>query len=251
MDGVDYTELEPLKDITNTEQFQPDLALEYKEKAMAELSGTVEFPVIVVMPYSTGNLGLTNRVQVEKQQLENLLGNDYITVELVPYPPTNYLKESRSSGQFSLMEMGWGPDYTDPAGYVEVMTHDTSIGTKYSRPYLAEDLKDENGNSIYENMVNEARNETGDTNRRYELFAEAEEYLIEHALVIPLYASGGGYRATYLDPFSGHCTQFGRNLDKYKGAKVLDKPMTQEEYAAAEAQYAAEREEALKAAAGQ
>ena len=251
VDGVDYTELEPLKDITNTEQFQPDLALEYKEKAMAELSGTVEFPVIVVMPYSTGNLGLTNRVQVEKQQLENLLGNDYITVELVPYPPTNYLKESRSSGQFSLMEMGWGPDYTDPAGYVEVMTHDTSIGTKYSRPYLAEDLKDENGNSIYENMVNEARNETGDTNRRYELFAEAEEYLIEHALVIPLYASGGGYRATYLDPFSGHCTQFGRNLDKYKGAKVLDKPMTQEEYAAAEAQYAAEREEALKAAAGQ
>ncbi len=251
VNGVDYTELEPLKEITETDQFQPDAALEYKEKAMEELSGSVEFPVTVVMPYSTGNLALTNRVQVEKQQLENLLGTDYITVELVAYPPTNYLKESRSAGQFSLMEMGWGPDYTDPAGYVEVMTHDTSIGTKYSRPYLAEDLKDENGNSIYENMVNEARNETTDINRRYELFAEAEGYLIEHALVIPLYASGGGYRATYLDPFSGHCTQFGRNLDKYKGARVLDKPMSQEEYAAAEKQYLEEREEALKKAASQ
>lgn len=72
------------------------------------------------------------------------------------------------------------------------MTSDTSIGTKYSRPYLAEGLKDENGNSIYETMVNAARAETKDINRRYELFAEAEQYLIDHALVIPLYASGGG-----------------------------------------------------------
>lgn len=63
----------------------------------------------------------------------------------------------------------------------EVMTSDTSIGTKYSRPYLAEGLKDENGNSIYETMVNAARAETKDINRRYELFAEAEQYLIDHA----------------------------------------------------------------------
>lgn len=249
VNGVDYTELEPLKDLTGTDQFQKDKALEYKEKALSELTGSVDFPVTVVMPYSTGNLALTNRVQVEKQQLENLLGSDYISLELVPYPPTNYLKESRSSGKFSLMEMGWGPDYADPAGYVEVMTHDTSIGTKYSRPYLAEELKDADGNSIYENMANAAREETGDTNHRYELFAEAEGYLIDHALVIPLYASGGGYRATYMDPFSAHCTQFGRNLDKYKGAKILDKPMTEEEYKAAEAEYLEEREAALKAAA--
>ena len=143
------------------------------------------------------------------------------------------------------MEMGWGPDYTDPAGYVEVMTHDTSIGTKYSRPYLAEDLKDADGNSIYETMIAKARAETADVNKRYMLFAEAEQYLIEHALVIPFYASGGGYRATMLDPFSGRCTQFGRNLDEYKGAKVLDHPMTNEEYAAAEAAYLKEREAAL------
>lgn len=249
VNGVDYTQLEPLKELTNTDQHQEDKALEYKAAALEELSGTVDFPVTVVMPYSTGNLGLTNRVQVEEQQLEGVLGTDYIDVVLVPYPPTNYLKESRSSGMFSLMEMGWGPDYTDPAGYVEVMTSDTSIGTKYSRPYLAEGLKDENGNSIYETMVNAARAETKDINRRYELFAEAEQYLIDHALVIPLYASGGGYRATYLDPFSGDCTQFGRSMDKFKGKVVLDKPMTQEEYKAAEEKYMEEREAALKAAA--
>ena len=96
VNGVDYTQLEPLKELTNTDQHQEDKALEYKAAALEELSGTVDFPVTAVMPYSTGNLGLTNRVQVEEQQLEGVLGTDYIDVVLVPYPPTNYLKESRS-----------------------------------------------------------------------------------------------------------------------------------------------------------
>lgn len=247
VDGVDYTQLEPLKEISNTNQFNEEKALEHKAKALEALEGTVEFPVTVVMNYSSGNLAQTNRVQVVKQQLERLLGSDYITLELVPYPPTGYNKEARSSGAFSLMEMGWGPDYVDPSGYTETMTHDTSIGTKYSRPYLAEDLKDADGNSIYEQMVYAAIAETSDVAKRYEMFAEAEAYLIDHALVIPFYASGGGYRATLLDPFSVRCTQFGRNLDKYKGAKVLDKPLTNEEYAAAEEAYLKAKEEALKA----
>lgn len=246
VDGVDYTQLEPLKEISNTDQHDEAKALEYKEKAMEALAGSVDFPVTVVMNYNSGSQPLTNRVQVEKQQLERVLGTDYIQVELVPYPPTGYNKEARSSGTFSLQEMGWGPDYADPSGYMETMTHDTSIGTKYSRPYLAEDLKDDSGNSIFEQMVYAAKAETSDVKKRYEMFAEAEAYLIEHALVIPFYASGGGYRATLLDPFSCRCTQFGRNLDKLKGAKVLDKPMTNEEYAAAEEAYMKAREEALK-----
>lgn len=243
--GVDYTQLEPLKDITNNNQYNEEKALEHKAKALEALSGTVDFPVTVVMNYNSGSLALANRVQVEEQQLERVLGTDYIDIELVPYPPTGYNKEARSSGTFSLMEMGWGPDYADPSGYTETMTHDTSIGTKYSRPYLAEELKDADGNSIYEQMVYAAKAETADVDKRYEMFAEAEAYLIEHALVIPFYASGGGYRATLLDPFSVRCTQFGRNLDKYKGAKVLDKPLTNKEYAAAEEAYLKAREEAL------
>ena len=57
VNGVDYTQLEPLKELTNTDQHQEDKALEYKAAALEELSGTVDFPVTVVMPYSTGNLG--------------------------------------------------------------------------------------------------------------------------------------------------------------------------------------------------
>ena len=246
VNGVDYTQLPALKEISDTDPFQPETAKEYKAKALEELEGKVTFPVTVVMPYSTGNQAGTNRVQVIKQQLEGVLGSDYITLELVPYPPTGFLKASRSSGKFSIMEMGWGPDYADPAGYTEIMTQTTSIGTKYSRPYLAEEYKDENGVSVYEKMLEDARNEV-DIEARYNKFAEAEAFLIDHALVMPLMASGGGYRATKLDPFSVGNTQFNRSLDRYKGAVVLDKPMTQEEYKAAEAKYLEERAKALAA----
>ena len=242
--GTDYTELPALKEITAADPYQVDKAKEYKAKALEELEGEVTFPVILVMPYNTGKLDGTNRVQVIKQQLEGVLGSDYINIELVPYPPTGFNKSARSSGKFSFMEMGWGPDYADPAGYVEVMTGTTSIGTKYSRPFMCETLKDENGVSIYEKMVEDARNET-DVEARYNKFAEAEAFLIDHALILPLMASGGGYRATKLDPFSMGTTQFNRNLDKYKGAIVLDKPMTNEEYKAAEAKYMEERAKAL------
>ena len=98
-------------------------------------------------------------------------------------------------------------------------------------------------------MVNAARAETKDINRRYELFAEAEQHLIDHALVIPLYASGGGYRATYLI----HSPETVPSLDaawiSLKEKSFLNKPMTQEEYKAAEEKYMEEREAALKAAA--
>lgn len=247
VNGVDYTQLEPLREISSTNPFQKDKALEYKAKALEELEGQVTFPVTLVMPYSTGNLAGTNRVQVLKQQLEGLLGTDYITLELVPYPPTGFLKASRSSGKFSIMEMGWGPDYADPAGYAEVMTGTTSIGTKYSRPYMAQQLKDADGKNIYEEMLKKAKEES-DIEKRYNLLAEAEAYLIDHALVIPFMATGGGYRATKLDPFSMRCTQFSRNLDRYKGAIVLDKPLTREEYKAAEEKYNQEKQAAFKAA---
>ncbi|RKI98800.1 peptide ABC transporter substrate-binding protein, partial [Butyricicoccus sp. 1XD8-22] len=51
IDGVDYTQLEPLAQFTNSESFNAELALEYKEKALADLEGKATFPIKVLMPY--------------------------------------------------------------------------------------------------------------------------------------------------------------------------------------------------------
>jgi len=278
--GVDYTELEPLKEFSNTDSFNKEKAIEYKKTAMEELKGKVVFPVTVVMPYNTSSDDWAKRTQVVKQQLENLLGADYIKVEIVANPPSGFNTNVRGKGLYSIMEMTWGADYPDPATFTDVFLRGTDIGWSYNKAFMAlEYLQDfkyseeqqaiydkpgvdkdgvptlakneqypqlKNKKATYDIMVEEAKAELLDIEKRYNKFAEAEAFLIDNAIVIPFFNSRGGYIASYCDPFSAYASQFGRESGKLKGKVILDKPLTTEEYKAAEIQYNKEREEALK-----
>lgn len=242
LDGVDYTQLGSLKEHATTESFNEELAVEYKEKAMEELSGEVKFPVIVYMPYNSGGSELANRVQVIEQQMENLLGQDYIDIQIDPKPPTNFLSEVRRSGKYAFLEVNWGPDYADPETYTDPF----APGGTYNFPEFVEGYNDDNGEKTYTNMINEAKAEVIDLAKRYKLFAEAEAFLIEEAFVIPYALGGGGYSASRLNPFEGQYSPFGVSSERYKGQHVMEKPMNTEEYKEALAQWETERAEALK-----
>jgi len=244
-DGVDYTMMGGLAAYTEGDSFDEAKALEYKEKAMAELEGKVQFPIQIVMPFSTAKVDTANRMQVIEQQMEKLLGTDYIDIVLESYPSTGFAKQVRNPGNFSMMELGWGPDYADPLGMMNPV-HSGSSAKNYTRVYLAEELLDSDGTSKFEKMLDVAAAETSDLKKRYELFAEAETLLLDEAVVIPFYTSGGGYRASYLDPFSGYTSQMGRNgAIKLKGAVLLDEPMGMSDYPAALEQYEKDRAAAL------
>lgn len=244
-DGVDYTMMGGLAAYTEGDSFDKEKALEYKEKAMEELEGKVQFPIMIVMPFSTTKVDTANRMQVIEQQMEGLLGTDYIDIIIESYPSTGFTKQVRNPGSFSMMELGWGPDYADPLGMMNPV-HSGSSAKNYTRVYLAEDLLDSDGTSKFEKMLDTASAETKDLRKRYELFAEAETFLLDEAVLIPFYTSGGGYRASYLDPFSGYTSQMGRNgAIKLKGARLLDKPMGMSEYPEALEQYEKDRAEAL------
>lgn len=242
LDGVDYTELGKLKEFAGKESFDETLALEFKEKAMAELEGEVTFPVIVYMPYNSGGSEWANRVQVIEQQMENLLGVDYIDIQIDPKPPTNFLSEVRRSGKYALLEVNWGPDYADPETYTDPFV----AGGTYNFPEFVEGYNDDNGEKTYTNLLNAAKAEVIDLNKRYELFAEAEAFLIEEAFVIPYSLGGGGYSASRLDPFESQYSPFGVSSLRYKGQKIMEKPMNTEEYKDALEKWEQGREEALK-----
>jgi len=245
LNGTDYTLLNGLAEFSNTDSFNKDLALSYKEKAMSELQGKAKFPVKVLMPYNTGLTDWTNRAQVIEQQLENLLGTDYIDVVIEAYPPTGFLDATRRAGNYALMECNWGPDYADPETYTDPFVPDSN----YNWPHMAEGYTEANGKTKYENMVNAAKSEYLDLEKRYTLFAEAEAFLIDQAFVIPYSVGGGGYSASRLNPFESPYSPFGVSGERFKGQKILDKPMNTEEFNEALKQWEKERAEALKKAA--
>ena len=244
-DGVDYTMMGGLAAYTEGDSFDEAKALEYKEKAMAELEGQVTFPIQVLLPFSTSKVDTANRMQVIEQQLEGLLGTDYIDIILESHPSTGFSSQVRNPGAFSIMELGWGSDFADPLGMMNPV-HTEALDENYMTVNMAEDLLDENGNNIFEAMLDEANAITSDLKARYEKFAEAETMLLDKAIVIPFYTSGGGYRASYLDPFSGYTSQMGRNgAIKLKGAVILDEPMGMSDYPAALEQYEKDRAERM------
>jgi len=281
VNGVDYTELDGLKKFSSTNSFDEKLALDYKAKAMEELEGKVSFPITVVWPYNTSADDWAKRSQIVEQSFERVLGKDFVDVVIVAHPPSGFNSNVRGDGQYSIIEMTWGADYPDPATFTDIFVRSTSIGWSYNKAFMAlehlvdweyteaekakfnekgeEDgvetpseneqypqLKDKKAK--HQIMMEEAKAELLDLEKRYNMFADAEGYMIEHALVIPFFNSRGGYVASYCDPFSAYTTQFSRASGKLKGKIILDKPMTQEEYKVALEKYEIEREAALKAA---
>ncbi|MGE7839880.1 peptide ABC transporter substrate-binding protein [Lysinibacillus sp. NPDC093712] len=240
VEGVDYTQLEPLAAITSNDSFNKDLALEFKEKAMAALEGKATFPVKVLMPYNSGMPDWANRTQVIEQQIEKLLGVDYVDIIVEAGPSTGFLSEVRRPGKFALIEANWGPDYADPSTYTEPF----SVDGTYNKPELAEGYTEANGQTIYLNLLDKAK-ATIETEERYNLFAKAEAFLIEEAFVIPYAVGGSGYVASKLNPFEAQYSPFGVTAEKFKGQKVLEKPMSNDEFKAALTQWEQERANAL------
>ncbi|MBL8966941.1 MAG: peptide ABC transporter substrate-binding protein [Spirochaetaceae bacterium] len=243
--GKDYVDMGELAAISKTDSFNKAKALEFKAAAMKELAGKATFPVKIMMPYRTDMTGWVNRSQVVEQQLEALLGKDYVDVIPVAFPPTGFLGATRRAGKYAIQEVNWGPDYADPSTYTDPFV----TGSNYNWPEKAVGYLEANGKPKWENMVEAAGAETKDMKKRYEAFAKAEAYFIGEAFVIPYGVGGGGYQASKLEPFTYPFAPFGMSTLKYKGQVVMQKSLSTEEYQKLEAAWNKDRAAALEKAA--
>ena len=246
-DGKDYPYLDALKAITETEQFQPETAIEYRDKARAELEAAgVTFPIMAYMPYNSESTQQTNLAVIVSQQLEELLGSDYIKFIIEGYPDTDYLSTTRRAGNYSFMMSYWGPDYADP----ETWTDPFNLGQAYNYIWRADGMATQTtqgdpagrmGRSgfdetywkdfVYDQKVAEATAETVDNNKRYNALAETEAWLIDQAFVIPFgVLNSFGYISSCMNPFESQYAPFGMSESRYKYQWVYDKPFSTEEY---------------------
>lgn len=240
--GKDYTQIGDLAAISGRDSLNKDTALKHRDLAKKELAGKATFPVKVMMPYRSDISDWTNRVQVIEQKLEGVLGKEYIDVIPVAFPPTNFLTVTRRCGNYAIQECNWGPDYADPETYTDPFYYDGS----YNWPEKGTEYIEANGKCKYCNMVDAAKSEVTNIPKRFELFAKAEAWLINEALIIPYAVGGGGYVASKLEPFTPPYAPFGVSELKYKNQIVMDKPMDSAAYDAAFKKWESDRAAALQ-----
>lgn len=107
--GVDYTEFNELSKIWERDSFNDLLALDYKEKAMQELKREgASFPIKILVKYNPNISDWDNECVVLEQQMEGLLGTDFIDIIVEAGPSQSFLSEVRRSGKYALMKCNWG-----------------------------------------------------------------------------------------------------------------------------------------------
>lgn len=247
VDGKDYTEFEELKGVTSRDNFSFDetKALAYKNAAVEELkTAGVTLPVKLLMPYNPNSDDWANEAQVVEQQLEALLGSDYIDIIVESGPALDFTQSVRNSGKYGFMRMQDGASVRDPANWVIAFQEGNN------RTFL-DKAQGENLKVLvaeYQKMLKEAWAIPEKSEARYAAYAKAEAFLLEHALVIPFSReSNGDYfisgRINPLEMVKG--TSY-----SYKYMHVLEQPLTSEQYSKLYEQWLIDKEASKKNAIG-
>lgn len=241
-DGVDaYTTLDAFKDINASDFFNVDEAVAYRDAAIEELTAEgATFPVKMLVRYNPSTTNWEQECIVLEQQIEDVLGTDYIDVIVEAGPSEGFLGTVRRSSDWMFLKCNWAGDYADPETWVEPFYQkDNGDGTfhrggRYA--YLAYAIVDDTASADtvkeYFTLVEEAKAITGldQEAERFEAFAKAEAYLIDHALAIPYGVSTKSYIANKLNVYESQFSPSGVANFRYKGMKLYSDFFSMDEY---------------------
>ena len=150
----------------------------------------------------------------------------------------------------------WGADYADPQTWTDPFLRNNSYNfmnqdAGRSIADVSCDHKSPETQALveqYYTLVDTAKAITDDEAARYTAFAEAEAFLIEHAIVIPFSVSTEGYVATRLNVFEAQYAPYGLALQRFKYQHIMEKPMNMEQFNTLYAQWQTDRAAALEKA---
>lgn len=245
--------------------YNVDKAKEYFAKAKAELEAEgVEFPIHLDLPEQETAEVLVNADKSMKQSVEEALGAENVVIDIQllskdPYYAATYQATSSAATDYDISTAsGWGPDYMDPSSYLNIynshsgdMLH--TLGLDADANLEGEDPGKEAKAALkledYDALLDTAAAITDDVNKRYDAYADAEAWLVENVIQIPIFASQGFPTVSNVVPFT---TAFGYSglgydglgLGRYKYMEIQDKAVTQDEWTKAHDEWTKAREEA-------
>lgn len=237
--GTDYTDYPALAPYKGVDPFDENLARQYMEAAVAEIceadgktlkgvaAGTVdmlpltEFQVDGLLPitlvYSSGASETEmKKAALVKEMLETYIGREYIQV-ITAHSSSSFSAEVLDRSNWDLMDDSYGFRYADPSANMNRLISDYDISdSSYSVPE-------------FDALVEQAASKT-DIKERYELFSQAEAWLMERAYIKPYMTGGGSYNMTRIVPFTTPGGYFGMSRYKMKGALIQDVPVTAQQH---------------------
>ena len=234
--SADYTTYGDLAAFASGEYYNEEKALSYKAAAMEELTAAgATFPVKVLVLYNPTSTSWANESQIVEQQLEKVLGTDYIDVIVQAGPDTGFLNERRA-GNYGLMKCNWGADYADP----ETWTDPFVEGSKYNFIFKAEGAETQALFAEYTALVDAAKAVTNDMDARFEAFAKAEALLLEHGFALPIHTSSRSYQMSNLNVFESQYAPFGVAYLRYKDQHLYADSMSLADWQVAYADWQAQ-----------
>jgi len=244
--------------------YNAEKAKKYMDLAKSELEADgVEFPIHLDFPQLETRETNVNMAKSLKQTVEAALGKDNVVIDIQllnqdKYLAATYQATTGEAGDFDISNAsGWGPDYVDPSTYLNIYNSRTgenmkNLGLEGSEVIQGEDPSKEAKESIklseYDALLDKAAAITDNTDERYTDYADAEAWLLNNVLQIPIYADEGVPRITNVVPYTKPDGWAGIAADKLKYIEIQDSAVTVEQYDKARADWEAEKEKSKETA---
>ena len=254
-DGTEYTQLVKeamgLKDPDGVTpaRIDADLAQQYKEQAIEELTALgVTFPVEADYYISASSQTALDSANVLAQVFTDSLGDDFVKLNICTFISSN-TNEVVVPHLHSFVTNGWGADYGDPQNYLGQECYgpeNAYYSENYSYINEITEADEAHADLIadyqeFTSMVEAANAITTDLDARYQAYAEAEAYLLDHVFVLPCNYSVG-WCLSMIDMDTKNHAMFGSQDEKMKNWGTKIDGYTSEEKGVAE-QIAAYTEE--------
>ena len=188
-----------------------------KEKAQAQLAEAkkeleaqgVTFPIHLDLPVDQVNKTLLPKLYSLKQSVESTLGAENVVIDVVlvsteDYANATFQAPTPADHDYDLNLDGWSADYQDPSTYLNPFNAEDGFYLKILGldPSKDADKITSLGMDQYTQKLKAADAESSDVAKRYENYADAQAWLIDSSLLIPVNSDGGGASVTRVTPFT-------------------------------------------------
>ena len=236
-DGKDYAQrIEEILGIGPEGRYDAAKGADYIAQAKADLAAAeVSLPVDVYYYIKAGDQTEQDAATILKQCFEEGMGTDLVNFHIGTYV-TTITQEVMAPKICSFVTNGWGADYSDPENML-IQTVTDNDGAFYSSYVTNQNMARPETLALwqeYTQMVNAANAIVDDLDERYEAQAQAEAFMLDHALVISLKKTGTAWALTQENTYS-HV----RGATRHTGWETSDQPYTTEEYARLKADFEA------------